>query len=342
MNYDSFVLEVQRQIVGHLPEQYQDVEVFANKVKKNNDTELTALVLHKPGETISPQLYLEQPFEEYKNGMTLNEIVEQLADSYLQSRNIEIPDVTELVFDFEKVQGLLRLQLINKAYNSEKLQDIPCKDLENSDLTAVLRIHLPVKQSGETTILVTDSMLSQWNKAMDELYPIALQNTMAANPARINSMRQIIMEMYTEAHGGNAVDNEVGNYKIEPYEQYVLSNSSRINGATVLLYPDILEQLAQGTNANLFLLPSSVHEIILMQDTGQLDAKELQAMVMTVNETDVLPEERLSDEVYYYDKDEHRLSMATSREATAEMKNRLMQTGSIEREHDTEMEMEEQ
>lgn len=338
MNYDSFVLEVQRQIVGHLPEQYQDVEVFANKVKKNNDTELTALVLHKPGETISPQLYLEQSFEEYKNGMTLNEIVGQLADSYLQSRNFEIPDVTELVFDFEKVQGLLRLQLINKEYNGEKLQDIPCKDLENTDLTAVLRIHLPVEQPGETTILVTDAMLSQWDKAMDELYPIALQNTMVANPARINSMRQVIMEMYTREYG----EKEVGNFKIEPYEQYVLKNSAGINGATVLLYPDILEQLAQGANANLFILPSSVHEIILMQDTGQLDAKELQAMVMTVNETGVLPEERLSDEVYYYDKDEHCLSMATSREATAEMKNRLMQTGSIEREHDTEMEMEEQ
>lgn len=340
MNYDSFALEVQRQIARHLPEQYQDVEVFINKVKKNNDTEFTALVLHKPGETVSPQLYLEQPFEEYQNGMAINEIVEQLADSYLRSRSVEIPNVAELFSDFEKVQGLLCLQLINKEYNEKKLQDVPCKDLENTDLTAILRIHLPVKEPGEATILVTNALLSQWNKAMDELYPIALQNTMAENPARINSMSQVVMGMYMGNHGGNAVENEVGKYKIEPYEQYVLNNSSGINGATVLLYPDILEQLAQGANANLFLLPSSVNEIILMQDTGELDAKELQAMVMSINETEVLPEERLSDEVYYYDKDEHCLSMATSREETAEIKNRLMQTRSVEREHDTEMEME--
>lgn len=322
MDYGKFILKIQEQITRYLPEPYQDAEVSVHKVKKNNDTELMALILQRPGETILPQFYLEQPYEQYLNGTSMEDILERLADSYLQSANVEMPDVADLVSDFDKVQGLLRLQLVNKEYNSEKMLYTPHRDLENTDLTAVLRIHLPTRGDGETTILVSDSLLSNWEKTMDDVYPAALHNTMSAQPARIDSMMNIAMMMSSE----ESIGYEIEDFQIEPYELYVLRNPSGINGATALLYPDVLEQLAQGANANLFILPSSIHECILIQDTGELDAKELQAMVIPVNQTKVSQEERLSDEVYYYDKEEHSLNMATVREETEEFKAQLSQT----------------
>lgn len=325
MDYKSFTLKVQEEIKRYLPEPYQDVEASVHQVKKNNGIEHMALLLHRPEETISPQISLEGPFEQYQDGMALEEILEGLANSYLQSQDIEMPNVKELISDFDKAQGLLHLQLINKTYNSEMLQDTPHRDLENTDLTAILRIRMPLVQE-DAVILVTNKMLSDWNKTMDELYPSVLENTMAKNPARIDSMMNIAMRMCTGIYSGA----EIENYKMQPYEQYVLSNSAGLNGATVLLYPHILEQLAQGANTNLFILPCSKHEIILMQDTGELDAKELQAVVMSVNREEVLPEEWLSDEVYYYDREEHCLSTATRREETEELKDRLAEAEDVE------------
>ena len=127
---------------------------------------------------------------------------------------------------------------------------------------------------------------------------------------------------------------------MEPYEQYVLSNSSTCHGASVLLYPDVLDQLAQNAGENLFILPSSIHELILMRDNGEMSAGELQAMVACVNQEGVEPQEVLSDEVYYYDKDEHSLTMATSKEHTAALKSHLELSVSPEPVQETEYERE--
>lgn len=336
MDYNDFLSQIQEQILKYLPEQYRDADVSIHKTIKNNNTELMALLIHRQGESISPQIYLEPFFSQYQQGKEIEEIEKELAASYLRSQSFQIPNVEELVSDFEKVKGLLRLQLINKEYNSEKMPYTPHRDLENTDLTAVVKIHLPTAETGQAAILVSDSLFSLWKKSMDDVYPLALQNTMEENPARVNSMYQVAMAMMSD----HLIWHEIENYQIEPYEQYVLCNSSGINGATILLYPDVLEKLAQKANANLFILPSSIHECILMQDTGELEARELQEMVMSVNQSEVSPEERLSNEVYYYDKDEHSLSMATNREETEELIAHLPQAGEASMEQETEWERE--
>ena len=337
MNYNEFLIQIQKEIAAQLPEQYSDADISIHQVVKNNNTERMGLVIHRPGESTSPQLYLDTFFEEHQQGKEVEEIARAIVDSYVKHQNFEISNVPELVSDYEKVQGLLQLQLINKEFNSEKLEHTPHKDLENTDLTAVLRIHLPTQEQGAATILVSDTLFSRWNKPMDEVYPLALQNTQEANPAKIESLYSIMMSMMS---GDSYQGAEVKDFQMQPYEQYVLRNESGMNGATILLYPDIMEQLAQGANANLFILPSSIHECILMQDTGEMNAKELQAMVMSVNQTEVSPEECLSNEVYYYDKNEHCLSMATNREESAELKAHFSQIGDFEMEQSLDMERE--
>lgn len=337
MNYQNFLIQIQKEIAEQLPEQYSDASVSIQKVVKNNNTERMGFNIHRPGESTSPQLYLEASFEEHQQGKEIQAIAKEIVASYMQHQNFEIPNVPELISDYEKVKGLMQLQLINKEFNSEKLEHTPHKDLENTDLTAVLRIHLLTQETGTATILVSDALLSRWNKSMDEVYPLALQNTQGANPARIESLYNIMMSMMSDEPYQGA---DTKDFQMQPYEQYVLRNESGLNGAAILLYPEVMEQLAQGANANLFILPSSIHECILMQDTGEMSAKELQAMVMSVNQTEVAPEECLSNEVYYYDKNEHSLSMATNREETAELKAHFSQIGDFEREQALDMERE--
>ena len=112
---------------------------------------------------------------------------------------------------------------------------------------------------------------------------------------------------------------------MKSYEPYILTNPSKHFGAATLLYPGVLQQLSDNAQSNLFILPSSIHELLLMRDNGEVNAAELQAMVMEVNQETVDPEDLLSDEVYYYDGKAHTLSMATVKEETAELKQRFQQ-----------------
>ena len=104
-----------------------------------------------------------------------------------------------------------------------------------------------------------------------------------------------------------------------PYEQYVLSNTEKFHGATAILYPGLLQEIGEATKSSFFLLPSSLHEVILMKDNGEMSAEELQRMVMQINRTEVKPEEVLSDEVYCYDYREQKLTMATDPVKTKEV-----------------------
>ena len=91
----------------------------------------------------------------------------------------------------------------------------------------------------------------------------------------------------------------------------MLTNTAKINGATVMLYPNLLQEIGEATQSRFFILPSSIHEVILMRDSGEMNVEELRRVVMEINRTQVAPEDVLSDEVYSYDYTKQKLAMAT-------------------------------
>ena len=89
----------------------------------------------------------------------------------------------------------------------------------------------------------------------------------------------------------------------------VLTNSRRYLGAACILYRGVLERFAKKLGENLYILPSSVHEVILLPETKVNSSKNLLRMVMEVNRTQLAPEEVLSDTVYYYDRKSGKISI---------------------------------
>lgn len=84
-----------------------------------------------------------------------------------------------------------------------------------------------------------------------------------------------------------------------------------LNGASAILYEDKLHELAEMMETDLYLLPSSVHECIAVSvDMGT--PEELAEMVQSVNMNEVELKDRLSNNVYHYDKDLRELTMATN------------------------------
>ncbi len=86
----------------------------------------------------------------------------------------------------------------------------------------------------------------------------------------------------------------------------VLSNATTQNGASALFYPDVLEKIGEQAGQNFFILPSSIHETLIVPDDGRFDYQMLESMVKEINAAErVAPEDRLSDSVYHYDSREY-------------------------------------
>ncbi len=144
---------------------------------------------------------------------------------------------------------------------------------------------------------------------MEDVYEQALRNTERLLPPKIQKFEDVWLL---------GEDEGMKSKKLEPNTMYILSNEVSLHGATAMLYPGLLQDIGKATRGSFFILPSSVHETILIRDNGEISAEEFQRMVMEVNRTKVSPDEVLSDEVYRYDYRERKLIMETDPAQTKE------------------------
>jgi len=337
MNYKDFTSNIAEHIKEYLPEAFQEAGVSIISTQKNNAVTLHGLSIMRQEDKVVPQIYLERFYEQYENGRSLESILRNIAEIHTNGMSDRFNDIGNWFSDYDKVKESLVLQVVNKDKNASLLETLPHKDLENTDLTVIYKVLLETQDDGSATISVNNDHIGHWGIDGNALYKTALENTERLCPVQITSMHDIILEL---VEGKNKSQKELSDFVIEPYNQYVLSNEKRINGATVMLYPDILQQLAKNSDGNLFILPSSIHEVLLIKDDGKLNAAELQAMVANINREMVELEELLSDEVFYYDREEQSLSMATDKDQTKELLGWIVsQCGSQETENDWEQEV---
>ncbi|WP_312430944.1 DUF5688 family protein [Lacrimispora sp.] len=327
MDYHEFLDEVSKQVKDYFPTEYQNAKVEVNHIVKTNDQELDGLVIRREQDTIVPQIYLNGYFELYENGVSLNEILMNISASYFQKAVQSFENLPENMSDYEQIKDRVVVQLVNRDMNQTLLEKLPSKGISDTDLAAIFKIPLFIDERGTATIRVTKELMEQWGQELETVYQDALINTERENPAQLTTLSAMMGELFELPIFQNEVRWEKPETcKMEPYEQYVLTNPEKMFGAATLLYPEVLQQLSDNMQSNFFILPSSIHELILMRDTGELNATELQAMVMGVNQETVPMEDRLSNEVYYYDGKEHTLSMATTKEETAELMKNIQQS----------------
>ena len=146
-------------------------------------------------------------------------------------------------------------------------------------------------------------MENMWNLTVDELFDIAEKNTRILFPDKLEQLWKIL---FTNKMGLNEIEKEEI-HRISSDEMYILTNTDGINGATAMLYSSQLHELAVRLDSNLYILPSSVHEVIVVPANDRFDPFNLMELVKEVNKTVVLPEEILADNVYYYKRDNKRI-----------------------------------
>lgn len=327
MNYHQFLDEVCSRVKDYFPNEYQNAKVELSHVVKTNDLELEGLIIRREQDTLVPQIYLNGYFELYENGVSLNEILTDIAVRYFQSTALSFESLPKDMSDYELIKDRIVVQLINRDMNQNLLKEVFSKSVAHTDLAAVFKIPIHEDENGSATVRVTKELMERWKMDSEVVYQDALNNTIKEHPAQLTTLQSIIGEMmFPPGMFFSEVNWEAPEVcEMKSYEPYVLTNPSKQYGAATLLYPEVLQQLSNNAQSNIFILPSSVHELLLMRDNGEVNAAELQAMVMGVNQEAVPMEDWLSNEVYYYDGKEHTLSIATVKEETAELKQRLQQ-----------------
>lgn len=293
MNYEEFVGSVTGFLRETLP---CNTELSLIPLEKNNGVILDGLSVRREGERAAPAVYLESYYQEYLSGSSLEQIQETILECCEDNGFLEEFD-GDFFMDYRKVRPTVVYKLIHYEKNKKLLEGIPYVPFLN--LAVVFYCLLSDTPVGNATVLIHNSHIEYWHITCAELYRDAKQNTPRLLPAELKSMTEVILEL------SDGLDGQ----EEDAVPMYVLTNVRKSLGAACILYENMLKHCGEWIGSSYYLLPSSIHEVILVPERAVPDKRELSAMVRDINRTQVLPTEVLSDEIYFYSAKAGRLVM---------------------------------
>lgn len=303
----AFAQVVKEAVEASLGEGY---EVNIHEVLKNNSTRLTGLTIKTEESNVAPAIYLEGSFERYKAGdATVPVIVSEIISVYESHKTTMSFDAS--LVDFPTCKERICYKLVNADRNKELLSEAPHL-IVCDDLAVLFYILVSEGREGTATITIRNYISSGWGVSEQELFEIALINTQRLFRGSVMSMASVLTELLSdrldEENTKEFFDMVVSDEDNVPL--YVCTNAKRFYGAAVLLYKDLLREFAERTGSDFYILPSSVHETILVPVSAEMKVEDLRNMVRDVNATMVAQEEILSDNVYIYRRAEDAIALA--------------------------------
>ncbi len=294
-SFEDFKVSFANDLKERLCEAGIKAELEERAVKKLNDS-YAGLTVTPEGSNIGMNLCLDMFYEAIEKGRPYEEVLEKAMETIHESMNsAPALDIATLT-DYGKLKETLVMQIVSAERNAEMLDGVPHKMME--DMAVVYRFMLKSDGSGTASILVTDQLLSSMGISPEQLEADAMEKAPENKPAKIQGMSEVMIEMM-----GIEQAEIMGIPMLNPADEqiFVASVDNKVHGAVVLAYPGFLEQAKKVVGGSYYILPSSIHECLLVPDNGKMGFRELSEMVRDVNATQVAPEDKLTDTVYHYD-----------------------------------------
>lgn len=313
MDFEKFVEEVKSRITDFLPEKYANANVSVREQEKINSN-YTGMMVELEGRTANPTINLERFYEEYQNGQLMEDVLYDIA-KIIQMEGPEV-DVSRLA-DYDKVKDSLFIRVCNSKENEDFLKNVPHVEVE--DMAVTCHILVAKDFRGISSTPVTNDMLKMYGIREEQLFDNALESSPKVNPPEIVNMDELLEGMYREqfemmGYSENQIEEMLEDMPHSDIPMIVVTNTDRVNGAAVLFYNDVMDEIGEKLNGNFFVLPSSLHETIVVPDNGEMEYKELLAMVTEINATEVDTRDKLTDQVYHYDVTDRVFERASSYE----------------------------
>lgn len=277
-----------------------DYDVSVRKVTKNNNVELTGIMVSDPAKNIAPTLYVDEPYENFVAGReTFDEISERLIYGIRTGMPKQKIDM-EFFTEWENVKDKICFRLVNAQRNEKMLEEVPHETCGELALTFFYAFENA--EIGKGTIQIRNEHCETWGITNDELIEVAVENTPRLFPPECIPMESILMEMACKEYDHRHPELPRWPLEESPSRTMVLTNREKTYGASVIMYKDYLQRVAEAAQCDLFVVPSSVHECLIMPKTGHVDPEWLTETINEVNDLSVDPQEVLSGNLYFYDR----------------------------------------
>ena len=285
MNYEKFrealAEEVRRLAGGRL-------QVRLDVLTKNNGVKADAIELREQGSRFAPVLYLESFYEQYLRGVGVSHLASLVLDCYEEFRK-NPPLSAEFLDDYEKASPSIFCKIINYERNRKLLEEVPFEGW--LDLAVVCYYRMELEEAGSATVLIRNSHLREWGITEKELWEQAWKNTVEKLKPFWRRLGDILSE--DDRFDGGEPENLSS--------LYLLTNVKKCLGAVCIRYPGMAENIGEKLKNDYYVLPSSIHECLILPAEGYSSSR-LRNMVREINETRLPPQEVLSDQIYYYDR----------------------------------------
>ena len=326
MKYELFTEELTECIIN-MAEPGEEVTV--RKILKNNDTAFDSVTVKQPGCNMTPTLYFQDLKRSFDEGMQMDELARSVL-SFSRTGSGVWPAEDFDPGDYSYFRDKVMFRLVSSGKNRQYLRHRPHRS--NLDLEIVYYYQCRIGKESMGTISVGDEDLNRWGISEEDIYRDALRNTPILNPPVICPITDLL-NSFTDPDGmpdlgapvrdmdpdgmpdlhapvrdadpDEGVDIGLPVYEPDlygnaPVPLLVLTNESKYCGAACMLYEGLLRDLSDEIRSDLFIIPSSIHEVLLLPDEGEFSEEELSALVCEINAHFINPSEILSDHVYRF------------------------------------------
>lgn len=303
MNIERFAEKVKEMLTEEVSEY---AVVLTGTVLKNNGVVWHNITIKRKGMSVGMSIYLEKFFMEYCNRQKeLKDIVREIITMENNS-GIEI-DIAKWYTDYEKVKEKIRYKLVNYEKNKELLKKVPYEKF--LDLVKVYYVNVEFDNVQKGKIMIYNDHIKAWGITESEIKEVAEKNMENLIPGMILPMEDMILNLVRSSEVDFKTELEIEEAIEEMFVQpevrmYVATNKENVYGAALMCYSDIIKNFAHKMKSDFYILPSSVHEIILVpaEDGKIWHLEYLKDMVEEVNTKELPEEDILSDSVYYYNR----------------------------------------
>lgn len=302
------------------PRLEQGFQVSFHPAMKNNGIPSEGIVIKEKNILTAPVIPLDRFYERFQKGVSL----EHLADLLLQEVEEFKKDAllqNPMQCSYERIKDKIYCKLISRKRNETLLYEVPFEKWQDLAVVCYYQSDQPFLE--DIRVMIRKEYLKAWKMPEEQLWKDAWANSIRKYPADISRLSDLLAECPEEVENKEDVENtfdrsgreiehtdktdkteyslnEVREREPDDRGLYVITNAKRTLGAICICYPSEMERLAMRIGTGFFILPSSIHECLILPDNGQYNQAELDRMIRQINRDQLAPEEILSDHSYYY------------------------------------------
>ena len=295
LSFDEFVLYVKNNIEEFMPESFRIKSIEVKEIKKNNGTLLNGICINEEDSNITPNIYLEGFYRKYEEGADLPDLLNQIVKVRMDhdKSNINI----DIFNDYELVKKYIFPKIIGRVdWNMDYLSDKPHNHI--CDLAVVYYVDITEifgNDDGTASVVINNNLVEKWKIGESDLLFQSFKNLEGSEryTSVFKGMSKILSCIADDIPGLDELLTDSDEL------MFVLTNSISVNGASIILKEGVLREIYEKLGL-IVLIPSSVHEWIIMRAADVDSPEALRNMINEVNQSQVVENERLSDHPYIF------------------------------------------